>query len=32
MFDSTDPICTPGVPMVVVVDDELEAGKGRRVR
>ena len=33
MFDSADLICTPGVLMLVVVDDdELEAGKDRRVR
>ena len=34
MFDSADLICTPGVLMLVVVvdDDELKAGKDRRVR
>ena len=32
MFDSADLICTPGVLMLVVSDDELEAGKDRRVR
>lgn len=33
MFDSAELICTPGVPMLVVIDyDRLEARKDRRVR